>query len=97
MSRVGLVPVNIPEGVTVDITNKVMTAKGKIGELDLTFSDEVDASLDDGNLWVKPANDSIKARKLWGTFRSLASNVVTGVSEGFTKELQKNHQGITKE
>jgi len=88
MSRVGLVPVNIPEGVTVDITNKVMTAKGKIGELDLTFSDEVDASLDDGNLWVKPANDSIKARKLWGTFRSLASNVVTGVSEGFTKELQ---------
>jgi len=86
-------PVEIPDGVTVDLINRVMTAKGKIGELNLTFVDDVIPSIEDSNLLVKPANDSIKARKMWGTFRSLANNVVTGVSEGFTKDLQINGVG----
>lgn len=93
MSRVGLVPVAIPEGVTVDLAGKVMTAKGKLGELNLTFVDDVIPSIEDGNLVVKPANDSLKARKMWGTYRSLANNIVTGVSVGFTKELQINGVG----
>ena len=93
MSRIGMMPVEIPDGVTVDIIDRVMTAKGKIGELNLTFVDDVIPFIEDGNLLVKPANDSIKARKMWGTFRSLASNVITGVDEGFTKNLQINGVG----
>ncbi len=93
MSRIGLMAVAIPEGVAVDLVDKVMTAKGKIGELTLTFVDDVIPSIEDGNLLVKPANESMKARKMWGTFRSLANNVITGVSEGFTKELQINGVG----
>jgi large subunit ribosomal protein L6 len=93
MSRIGIMPVEIPDGVTVDLIDRVMTAKGKIGELNLTFVDDVIPSIEDSNLLVKPANDSIKARKMWGTFRSLASNVITGVNEGFTKNLQINGVG----
>ena len=93
MSRIGLMPVQIPDGVTVDLIEKVMTVKGKMGTLDLTFVDDVVPTIENGNLFVKPANDSIKARKMWGTFRSLASNVITGVSEGFTRELSINGVG----
>jgi large subunit ribosomal protein L6 len=81
-------PVDIPDGVNVDLQGRVMTAKGKLGELSLTFVDDVEPSLEDNQLWVKPANDSMTARKMWGTYRSLASNVVVGVSEGFTRELE---------
>ena len=93
MSRIGLMPVKIPEGVTVNLSDKVLTAKGKIGEQDLTFVDDVIPSVEGDTLMVRPANDSAKSRKMWGTFRSLASNVITGVSEGFTKELEVNGVG----
>lgn len=93
MSRVGLMPVAIPDGVTLNLDGHHLTAKGKNGELELTFVDEVEPTIEDGQLWVKPANDSLQARKLWGTYRSLAGNVVTGVSEGFTRELEVNGVG----
>jgi large subunit ribosomal protein L6 len=93
MSRVGLNPVEVPDGVTVEIAGRIMTAKGKLGELSLEFVDAVEPSMEDGKLWVKPVDDSLNARKLWGTFRSLANNVVRGVHEGFTKELQINGVG----
>lgn len=88
MSRIGLTPVEVPEGVSIDLAGQVMTAKGKLGELSLTFVDDVEPSLKDGKLWVKPVNDSLRARKMWGTYRSLAGNLVQGVHEGFTKDLQ---------
>ena len=88
MSRVGQLPVNVPDGVTVELADRVLKAKGKLGELSLTFVDEVEPSLEDDKIWVKPVDDSIKARKLWGTYRSLADNIVTGVSEGFSKVLE---------
>jgi large subunit ribosomal protein L6 len=93
MSRVGMIPVAIPEGVTVDLAGQLLTAKGKIGELNLVFVDDVVASVEDGSIVIKPANDTLNARKMWGTYRSLASNVVVGVSEGFTKDLQVNGVG----
>ena len=93
MSRIGLNPVSIPDGVTVDIFGRQMTAKGKLGEQSLTFVEEVEPSLDGDQLSVKLANDSIRARKLWGTYRTLAQNVVTGVSEGFTRALDINGVG----
>ena len=70
-----------------------MTAKGKLGEQSLIFEDEVEPSLDGDLLSIRPTNDSIKARKLWGTYRSLAQNVVIGVSEGFTRVLDINGVG----
>ena len=93
MSRIGLTPVEIPDGVTVNLAGRELTAKGKLGELSLTFVDDVEASIKDGQLWVKPANETLKARKLWGTYRSLAGNMVTGVSDGFTRELKVNGVG----
>ena len=93
MSRIGLNPVSIPDGVTVDISGRQMTAKGKLGEQSLTFVEEVEPYLEGDQLSVKPTNDSIKARKLWGTFRSLAQNIVIGVSEGFTRVLEINGVG----
>ncbi len=88
MSRVGQLPVDVPDGVTIEVADRVLKAKGKLGELSLTFVDEVEPSLEDDKIWVKPVDDSIKARKLWGTYRSLADNIVTGVSEGFSKVLE---------
>ena len=87
MSRVGLSPVNIPEGVTVALSGNEMTVKGKFGELSLRFVDELEASIIENQLWVKTVNNSLKARKLWGTFRSLAGNLIKGVGEGFTRVL----------
>ena len=92
MSRIGLSPVAIPEGVTVDIIGRQMTAKGKLGEQSLTVVDEVEPSLDGDQLNFKPANDTIKARSLWGTYRSLAQNLVIE-SEGFTRVLDINGVG----
>jgi len=93
MSRVGLIPVDIPDGVNVDLQGRELTAKGKLGELSLTFVDDVEPSIEENQLWVKPVNDSMTARKMWGTYRSLASNVIVGVSEGFTRELEINGVG----
>ena len=93
MSRIGLNPVAIPDGVTVDIIGRQMTAKGKMGEQSLTFVDEVEPSLDGDQLNFKPTSDTVKARSLWGTYRSLAQNLVIGVSEGFTRVLDINGVG----
>jgi large subunit ribosomal protein L6 len=93
MSRVGFIPVEVPDGVTVEFSGRIMTAKGKLGELSLEFVEEVNPTMEDGKIWVKPADNSLNARKLWGTFRSLAHNVVQGVHEGFTKQLQINGVG----
>ena len=83
----------MPDGVTIEFSGRIMTAKGKLGELSLEFVEEVNPTMEDGKIWVKPADDSLNARKLWGTFRSLAHNVVQGVHEGFTKQLQINGVG----
>ena len=88
MSRVGKNPVEVPSGVEVAINGRVITAKGKLGELSYEFTDVVSAELDDGKVTVVPANDSKQARALWGTTRACIQNLVTGVSEGFTKTLE---------
>ena len=93
MSRVGLSPVNISDGVNLELSGRVLTAKGKLGELSLTFVDELMPEIDGNQLWVRPVNDTPRARKLWGTFRSLAGNVVQGVCEGFTRVLDINGVG----
>ena len=87
MSRVGKNPVIVPEGVTVEIAGNSVSAKGKLGQLSMTLTNDVDIKLEGNELSFKPISNSIIARKMWGTARSRAQNLVTGVSEGFTKEL----------
>jgi large subunit ribosomal protein L6 len=93
MSRVGKNPVTVPKGVTVDIAGRTLKAKGKLGELSLDLSEQVDVALEDGHVTVKPANDSKQSRVMWGTVRNLVRNMVVGVADGFTKQLEINGVG----
>ena len=88
MSRIGKKPVAIPSGVTADIANGVLTVKGPKGTLTLTLRDEISYIVDGDTILVKPANDTKQARAFWGMQRTLVSNLVTGVTEGYTKVLE---------
>lgn len=93
MSRVGKNPVAIPDGVDVSLINNVLTAKGKLGEEVVPFTDDVTVEVQDGQVWVKPKDQSKRSRSMWGTVRSLVDNAVVGVSDGFTKRLEINGVG----
>ncbi len=88
MSRIGKNPVPVPDGVQVDIAGQVVTAKGKLGERSVTLVDEVEVARDEAAIVVKPRGTSKRARTMWGTSRSLLDNLVKGVSEGFTIDLE---------
>ena len=88
MSRIGKVPVAIPGGVTAAIADGVLTVKGPKGTLTLTMRDEISYVVEDGRILVRPANDTKQARAFWGMQRTLVANLVTGVTEGYTKVLE---------
>ena len=87
MSRVGMNPVRVPDGVNIAIVDNVVTAKGKLGEESVAITNAVDVALAEGEIRVTPRDSSKRARAMWGTTRSLVQNAVSGVSEGFTKRL----------
>jgi large subunit ribosomal protein L6 len=87
MSRIGKVPVQVPAGVSADIANGALTVKGPKGTLTLSMREEISYTVEDGRILVKPANDSKQARAFWGMQRTLVSNLVQGVTDGFTKTL----------
>ncbi|TJY37191.1 50S ribosomal protein L6 [Pontimicrobium aquaticum] len=87
MSRIGNNPVAIPEGVTVDIKENVVTVKGKLGELTQNF-DSVGIKVEDGNVLVTRSSDSKDQKAKHGLYRSLMHNMIEGVSKGWTKELE---------
>ncbi len=87
MSRIGKNPVVIPEGVTIDIQDDVITVKGKLGELTQEYS-EVSIKVDEGNVVVERPSDSKDHRAKHGLYRSLVNNMVVGVTKGWTKELE---------
>ncbi len=87
MSRIGKKPVAIPGGVTASIDNGTLSVKGPKGTLTLGLSDLIDYKVEESEIVVKPANDSRQARAFWGMQRTLVSNLVEGVSAGFTKTL----------
>ena len=93
MSRVGKNPVPIPAGVTIDLKGQHLKAKGKRGELQLTVHDDVSVAREGDALVFKPRTESRRARMQWGTARNLANNIVRGVSEGFTINLEINGVG----
>jgi len=93
MSRIGKHPVTVPDGVTLEIAGVLVTAKGKLGELSAQLTDDVEITQEDNLIWVKPRGETRMARKMWGTSRSVISNLVAGVSEGFAKKLEINGVG----
>ena len=87
MSRIGKNPISIPAGVTVDVSETVITVKGKLGQLTQDYAD-VTVNVEEGQLVVERPSDSKEHRAKHGLYRSLIYNMVVGVSEGFTKELE---------
>lgn len=88
MSRIGKKPVAIPGGVTATIDNGMLAVKGPKGSLTIPLADDVTYTVEDGAISVKPANATKRARSFWGMQRTLVQNLVTGVTDGFTKVLE---------
>jgi len=88
MSRIGKRPVPVPTGVTANIEGKLLTVKGAKGTLTLDLAEEVKYEVGDNGITVTPANDTKRARSFWGMQRTLVQNLITGVTEGYTKQLQ---------
>ncbi|MBA2933365.1 50S ribosomal protein L6 [Sphingomonas sp. CGMCC 1.13654] len=88
MSRIGKKPVAVPAGVTASIADGKLSMKGPKGTLSIDLANEVTYAIEDGNVVVQPANETKRARSFWGMQRTLVANLVTGVTEGFSKTLQ---------
>ncbi len=88
MSRIGKKPVTVPEKVTVTISDKKIDVKGPKGQLSFTHHEGVNVEQKDGTLVVSAVDESKKNRALWGLTRTLVSNMVVGVTDGFKKTLE---------
>ena len=87
MSRIGKNPITIPAGVTVEVNGNVVSVKGKKGQLTQDFSD-VTVKIEEGQVLVERSTDHKNDRSKHGLYRSLINNMIIGVSEGFTKQLE---------
>ena len=87
MSRIGKKPVPVPAGVTTSIDGGTLSVKGPKGTLSLQMREEISYEIENDGITVKPANDTKQARAFWGMQRTLVQNLITGVTEGFTKKL----------
>jgi len=97
MSRVGKKPLPIPKGVTVTLDPATIAVKGPKGTLSLARNEHIDVAQEDGSLVFTPKDESKQARAAHGLMRALAANLVRGVSEGFTRELEINGVGYRAE
>ncbi|MCB0191613.1 MAG: 50S ribosomal protein L6 [Anaerolineae bacterium] len=88
MSRIGRLPVAIPNGVSVDVKKNTVTVKGPKGELTRDFLPEIDIAQEDGNIVVTRNSDHRTHRSKHGLTRALLNNMVVGVSTGFKRQLQ---------
>ena len=87
MSRIGRNPITVPEGVTVEIKDNLITAKGKLGELTQEYS-EIKIKLEDGTITLERDSDKKDLRAKHGLYRALIANMIEGVSKGWTKQLE---------
>ena len=88
MSRIGKRAVAIPSGVTANVDGQTVKLKGPKGNLELVLPGEVTVKMDKGGIKVDPRDETKRARSMWGTSRTLVSNLVTGVTKGFEKKLE---------
>lgn len=87
MSRIGKMPIQVPDGVKIEMKGSRVTVSGKRGTLEQTFHPDMRVALEDGVLTVARPTDSRQHRSLHGLTRALLNNMVTGVNEGFTRRL----------
>ena len=88
MSRIGNNPVTLPEGITFDIKDNVVTIKGKLGELSQEIKDDIKVKIEEGSIIVERPSDNKNHKAKHGLYRSLIFNMIEGVSKGWTKELE---------
>ena len=88
MSRIGKRPVPLPSGVSATTEGQILSVKGPKGTLSLQMREEINYDISEDGISVQPANETKQARAFWGMQRTLVQNLVTGVSEGFTKVLE---------
>jgi large subunit ribosomal protein L6 len=88
VSRIGYLPIDVPEGVELKIENNVASVKGPKGELSTAISEEMQVKSENNQVFVERPSDSIKHRSLHGLTRTLLGNLITGVSQGFQKKLE---------
>jgi len=88
MSRIGKKPIPVPNGVEVSLSGQSVTVKGPKGALSAVLSDQVTIAQGDDGILVQPINKTQTARSFWGLSRTMVSNLVTGVSDGFSKKLE---------
>jgi len=87
MSRIGKNPISIPAGVTVEVNDNIVTVKGKLGQLTQEYSD-ITVKIEEGVITLERPSDHKDQRAKHGLYRSLINNMIVGVSDGFTKELE---------
>jgi len=97
MSRIGKMPIDLPEGVKVDIAGRNVSVSGEKGKLNQSFHPDMVIRQDDGRLVVERPSDSRQHRSLHGLTRSLLNNMVVGVSQGYMKKLQIQGVGYRAE
>jgi large subunit ribosomal protein L6 len=88
MSRIGRNAVAIPAGVTANIEGQTVKLKGPKGAMQIVLPEDVGAKMEGGGVKVDPRNESKRARAMWGTYRALINNLVTGVTKGFERKLE---------
>jgi len=93
MSRIGKKPVGLPDGVTASVSGQTVEVKGPKGTRTFTATDDVTLTVEDGSVSVTPRGKSKRAKQQWGMSRTQVQNLVTGVTDGFKKELEINGVG----
>lgn len=88
MSRIGKKPVSLPSGVSASVSGQTVEVKGPKGTQSFTATDDVTISVEDNVVKITPRGSSKRARQQWGMSRTVISNLVTGVTQGFKKELE---------
>jgi large subunit ribosomal protein L6 len=97
MSRIGKLPIAVPKGVTVELSEDAISAKGPKGTLSVALPPLVNINQEDGTLTVSRANDDQSSRAMHGLARTLINNLVTGVNTGFSRAIEINGVGYTVE
>lgn len=94
MSRIGKLPVAIPSGVKVDVSGTTVKVEGPKGKLEKTFHNAVSIAVEDGNIKLSPSDSTRFANAMYGTARSIVANMVQGVVEGYSKDLEISGVGF---
>ena len=97
MSNIGKQPVDVPDGVDVSLNQNMINIKGSLGELSLEYNSEINVKYEDNKISVNRPSNNKKHKEFHGLYRALIQNMITGVTEGFTKELSLVGVGYTAE